>query len=523
MNFMKQLLFVIIITLSSVLLAQDKYAYELKNIKINSEYSDFGSSFFGDKLIYVSAKKGLGNTSSNWKDNKQPFLDLYQATIDEDGELSNESRFLNQINSKYHEGNAAVTKDLKTIYFTRNNYHNNNKLFDKSYTVNLGIYVSKRSDDGQWSEPTPMFINNKNYSNSHPTLSADGKKLYFVSDMPGGYGKSDIYFIDILPNGNYGKPINIGNKINTSGQENFPFISADNKLYFSSDSRNGLGQLDIYESKIVGDQFEEPQPLASPINSVKDDFAFIVKDNKGYFSSNREGGKGDDDLYYFEYKLVTCNEFIEGKVVETNSKAKLIGAKVELFDDMNNLLKTTTTDENATYKLEVECNKNYLIKVSNNGYVEFAKKVTSRNQNKFKNVVNIELTAVKEEFVKEKEKVMIKLNPIYFDLNSSTIRKDAEDELKKVVDLMIKYPDISIECGSHTDSRASDNYNKWLSEQRAFKTIKYILSKGIAPERISGKGYGETQLINQCENGVKCKETEHQLNRRTEFVVIQKN
>lgn len=520
---MKQQLFILIIALNSVIFAQDKYTYELKNLQINSEYSDFGASFFGDKLIYASTKKGSGNTAANWKENKQPFSDLYQATIGEDGELSNEFRFLDQINSKYHEGTAAVSKDLKTIYFTRNNYYNNKKLFDNTYTVNLGIYISKLADDGQWSEPVPMFFNNKNYSNSHPTISADGKKLYFVSDMPGGYGKSDIYFVDILPNGDYGKPINIGNKINTSGKECFPFISAENILYFSSDGRTGQGQLDIFESKIVGDQFTEPKPLAIPINGPKDDFAFIIKNNKGYFSSNREGGKGDDDLYYFEYKKVTCNEIIEGKVVETNTKAKLTGAQVELYDEYNTVLKTVITDENASYVFKVECNKNYTVKASNNGYIETLKTVATTNKNMLKNTLNIELTAVKEEFVKEKEKVMIKINPIYFDLNSSSIRKDAEDELKKVVDIMIKYPDITIECGSHTDARANEQYNLWLSEKRVKQTIKYIVGKGISPDRISGKGYGETQLINNCSNGVRCSEKEHQLNRRTEFVVIQKN
>ncbi|MBS3992129.1 MAG: OmpA family protein [Bacteroidetes bacterium] len=520
---MKQVLFITIIACCSVIYSQDKYVYEIKNLQINSEFSDFGPSYFGEKLIYSSAKKGAGNTSGVWKDNKQPFLDLYQAQITDDGELTNESRLLDQINSKYHEGGVAVSNDLKTIYFTRNNYHNNRKLFDNSYTVNLGIYVSKQLENGQYSEPEPLFINNKNYSNSHPALSLDGKKLFFVSDMPGGYGKSDIYFIEIFKDGSYGKPINIGNKINTAGQESFPFIATDNVMYFSTDGRSGLGQFDIYQTKIAGDQFEEPKLLEAPINSPKDDFAFIIKNNKGYFSSNREGGKGDDDLYFFEYKKLTCNEFVEGKVVETNSKAKLVGAKVELLDDKNNVLKSTTTNENASYVLEVDCNKNYVIKVSNNGYVESVKKLTSTNQDKFKNVLNVELTAVKQEFVKEKEKVIIKINPIYFDINSSFIREDAKVELNKVVDIMIKYPDITIECGSHTDSRAAADYNMRLSEKRVQNTIKYIVSKGISSNRISGKGYGETQLINNCKNGVKCSETEHQLNRRTEFVVIQKD
>lgn len=507
------------------LFAQTNKIYEIKNLDINTEYSDFGTAFFGEKeIIYASSKKGFGNTSRNWGENNQPFLDLYIGKIESNHELSNSKLFSDKINSNRHEAITTISSDKKTLYFTRNNYQNKKNLISSNRFVNLGIYTSKMQDNGEWGEVDPLPFNNKEYSYGHPALSLDGKRLYFSSDMPNGFGDTDIYYVEINNEGTYGTPINLGSKINTTGKEAYPFISSDNTLYFSSDKGSENLQLDIYSISLNDLKTTSPYKLEAPINSLFDDFAFVAQsDNtKGYFSSNREGGKGDDDIYsfYIVPPKVVCNQKIQGKIVDSADKTNVTEAKVVLYDENNKELQTKTVNKEGTFAFDIDCNKAYQLKASKNGYIETSKKFSSTNENLKTHEIVMELS--KEEFLVVDKKVLIKINPIYFDLNSSKIRKDAEVELDKVVEIMNKYTDIVIECGSHTDSRSTYKYNRWLSERRAENTKAYIVSKGISKNRISGKGYGESQLINNCLNGVKCSEEQHQLNRRTEFTVIQK-
>ncbi|MDO9261842.1 MAG: OmpA family protein [Flavobacteriaceae bacterium] len=522
---MKQLLLFSIFVFIGSLMAQSNKTYKIKNIDVNTKYSDFGASFYGDyKLIYTSAKRGLGNNAAIWNENKQPFLDLYLADVNPNGEISDSKRLSEIINSKFHEGTVAVSSDLRTIYFTRDNYFKNKKLKDQKNYVNLGIYVSHLDNKGDWSSIESLPFNNKDYSCGHPSLSSDGKRLYFSSDMPGGYGKTDLYYVEIKSDGNYGLPVNLGKIINSAGHDKFPFIGDDNTLYFSSDGRKGLGKLDVYAISLNNGNKLEPYHIEAPINSSADDFAFVIDftNNKGYFSSNREGGKGDDDIYFFEANqiLADCNQKVHGKVFEYNKKTNLAGTEIVLYDENGDKLKSVTVNQDAGFSFELECRKNYQLVANKKGYTETIKKITTTDENLKTYDLTIELP--KEEFVSVNNKLMIKINPIYFDLNSSFIRKDAEDELKKVVDIMIRFPDVIIECGSHTDARASEHYNMWLSERRAKNTINYILSKGISPDRITGKGYGKSQLINNCKEVSLCSEAQHQLNRRTEFVVIRK-
>jgi outer membrane protein OmpA-like peptidoglycan-associated protein len=410
------------------------------------------------------------------------------------------------------------------MYFTRDNYYNKEKIKDDKHNVNLAIFIATLQEDGKWGELKSFSYNNKNYSCGHPTLSPVEKRLYFSSDMPGGYGKTDIYYIEINDDGSYGVPVNLGPKINTPGHEKFPFISHDNTLYFSSDGRKNLGNLDIYQINLDHKNNVEPTALEAPINSPFDDFAFVIEsdNSKGYFSSNREGGKGDDDIYSFNINTptVVCNQKIQGKIVDSANKRSISGATVVMYDENGKELQTTIVKEDASFTFDIECNKKYQLIANKIGYGKADVKLESTNENNKNH--NIEMNLFKEDFEAVEEKVVIKINPIYFDLNSSKIRKDAEVELTKVVEVMNKFPDIVIECGSHTDARSNDKHNMWLSERRAQNTIDYIISKGISKERISGKGYGESQILNKCTNGVQCSENQHQLNRRTEFVVIRK-
>lgn len=522
---MKQIVWYSIFIFTCSLIAQSNKTFEIKNLDINTKYSDFGTTIFGEnKIIYASSKRGFGNTSRIWSGNKQPFLDLYEGEIDSKGEISNSNHLTKVINSKFHEGIVAISSDLKTMYFTRDYYYKKKKIKDDDNNVNLAIFVSSLQEDGKWGEPKPFSINDKNYSCGHPTLSSDEKRLYFSSDMPGGYGNTDLYYVEINSDGSYGTPVNLGPKINTVGHEKFPFISHDNTMYFSSDGRKKLGDLDIYQINLDHINNLEPTALEAPINTAFDDFAFVMHpDNtRGYFSSNREGGKGDDDIYSFNLSTpkVACNQKIQGKIVDGANNGSLSGATVVLYDENNKELQTIIVQEDASFTFDIECNKKYLLYASKIGYVKTDAKLESTSENH--KIHNIVMSLFKEDFAVVNEKTLIKINPIYFDLNSAKIRKDAEIELAKVVEVMNKYPDIVIECGSHTDVRGNDKYNMWLSERRAQSTIDYIISKGISKERISGKGYGESQILNKCTDGIQCSESQHQLNRRTEFVVIRK-
>lgn len=497
--------------------------YTIKNISINNSYSNFGTTFYGDdKVVYASPKKKSYIIRNVWKENNQPFLDLYMGDIAEDGELINIKKFSSKLNTRYHEADVAFTKDMKTVYFSRNNYFDKTLTRDSLGSGLIHLYRAKIDANGEWVDEQPMPFNSDNYQTGHPTLSADEKTLYFISDMPGGFGKTDIYKTSIASDGSVGKPINMGSKINTPAREMFSSISGNNELYFSSDGRtDGLGELDIYVTKISGDNVTEPINVGAPINSEKDDFAFILnyETRRGYFSSNRNGGQGDDDIYTFNQEIpieFECKQMVKGIVSNKVTGELLPNTLVVLTDDKGVEINRTIVGDSATFNFKVDCNKSYKVEGSNGVYIPVFKDfyVVEGDDN----LVSLELML--DEFVAGNGKCLIKINPIYFDFDKSNIRKDAKVELDKVVSIMQKYPEIVIEGGSHTDSRGLFRYNEKLSSRRAKSSVNYILSKGIDPNRISSKGYGEYQLVNKCIEGVKCSEKEHQFNRRTEFKIM---
>ncbi|UOB16688.1 OmpA family protein [Abyssalbus ytuae] len=410
----------------------------ITNLPLNSPYSDFGTAFFGQQLIFSSSRaKGKSHDDVHqW--NKEPYLDLYIAVPDpNNNQLFKVKKWDNIFNGFFHESTPVFTKDMKTVYFTRNSEKGSKENVNNHVitTDKLQIFRSRMNKRGKWGKPKPLPFNNNLYSTAHPALNARENKLYFSSDMPGGFGGPDLYEVDINPDGSFGTPRNLGNKINTEGKETFPFISQNDDLYFASDGHVGLGGLDIYVTSLKNNIPGEENiilNLGKPINSPADDFAFIidVKNNSGYFSSNRSEGKGKDDIYSF----VDFDPLKKG-------------------DDLAKILD---------------------------------------------------------------------LNPIYFDLDKSFIRPDAARELDKVINIMKQYPNIKIDIRSHTDSRASHYYNIKLSERRARSTRNYIVNKGgIDQKRLTWRGYGETQLLNHCSDGVYCNEDDHQLNRRSEFIIIE--
>lgn len=500
--------------------------YTITNLKINNSYSNFGTTFYGDDKVVFSAPKKKSYIIRNvWEGNNQPFLELYIGDIQENGQLANVKKFSDEINTRYHEADVAFTKDKKTVYFSRNNYFDGKFKKDSTGIGLIQLYRAKINNEGDWVNIEPMPFNNDNFSTGHPALSADEKTLYFISDMPGGYGMTDIYKAEIYKDGSFGKPENLGPKINTPEREMFVSISGNDELYFSSDGReDGLGGLDLYVSKITEDGFTEPENLGEPMNSNKDDFSFILnyETRRGYFSSNRVGGKGDDDIYTFTQNIpieFECTQKVEGYVTDASTAKILPGALVTLYDGLGNKLDSMVVGNTAKYNFNLDCNKSYKVIGTKEAYLPDTKEFYTAEGEE----LNVPLSLMPkpaEEFLIERGKCIVRINPIYFDFDKANIRPDAEIELNKVVDVMNKYPDLIIEGGSHTDSRGTFKYNQTLSYRRAFSTVQYIIGKGIDPSRISAYGYGESQLVNGCADGVTCSEEEHQANRRTEFVIV---
>ena len=500
--------------------------YDIKNLSINTEYSDFSPMFLdSSQVVFASAKDSSFLNTRRYKWNDQPYLDLYVAKINEESQdLKDAIKFSKKINTKYHEASVTFSPDNETMYFTRNNYGKKLKR-DKNGVNHLKIYVSKKVGD-EWMEATEVPFNSDDYSTGHPALSPDGKKLYFVSDMPGSIGQTDIFVVDVLENNSFSDPRNLGPDINTERKEMFPFIN-DKKLYFSSDGHTGLGGLDVYETAYTEeDGFEEVKNLGQPINSNRDDFSYIINEEnqQGFFASNRTEGKGDDDIYSFERldieKVPENKNAIAGVVTELITGDIMPQQLVELLDENGIKLKEMVSDDDGSFIFEdLDADTKYTLKVNREEYFENIQEVTTV-ENDTVDVV-LAMKKLKEMIALEDGIKKLKTEMIYFDFDKSYIRQDASEELDKLVEVMTQYPNMVIKIESHTDSRGKRAYNEYLSDKRAKSTRSYIISKGIAAERIqSAIGYGEERLLNGCDGSVACTEQEHFLNRRSEFIIV---
>lgn len=495
--------------------------FVLDKVSVNSSNSDFGAAFYmKNKLVYTSAGNTTGAKINEWT--QEPFLDLFIADRAPNGELSNPMKLGGDINTEYNESTATFSKDGNTVYFTRNTFLDGKKGLDKSKkfkTLRLALYKATKTGDYNWTNVVELPFNDKAYSIAHPALSLDGKKLYFSSDMPGTLGMSDLWYVDILGNDSYGTPVNLGPEINTEARESFPFISEKNNLYFSSDGRSGLGGYDVFVTPL--DNAGKPGKitnLGAPSNSAQDDFGFIIneEDRIGYVSSNRGGDRGsiDDDIYLVKE---ICSITIKGLVFDEETKDPLPGANVSLLDENNQLVSQTTAKNDGTYSFVGDCGTQYTVRGAMEGYSPYEKMIETPL---LSGTIDVPLP-LKRIGPCPPNDLGCKLNlqPIYFDFDKSNIRPDAEIELAKILAAMREYPELIIHIESHTDSRGNDSYNESLSERRAQSTLKWLVGKGIDKNRLTAKGYGESQLVNQCSNGVPCTAEEHQLNRRSMFII----
>lgn len=505
--------------------------FEISSVNVNSESSDFGSAFLNNNLVFSSARKIGKAKGKTFKWTNKSFTNLYIAPIDADGNVYNPVLLNKEINSKFNESTPVFTKDGKTMYFTRNNYLDGERGKDDKNITLLKLYKANLVD-GNWVNITELPFNSDRYSTAHPALSLDEKRLYFASDMPGTFGQSDLFSVLINADGSYGRPENLGPSINTEGRETFPFISADNELYFATDGRPGLGGLDIVFSKILETgTFDQVQNIGEPVNTKFDDFAFIIDSNsrKGYFSSNKKGGAGIDDIYKFtETRKLVCERTLTGTVRDSRQDEKIEGAKVTLYDQNNKLMQEFITGIDGVYSFKVNCGQKYSVRVERKMYPvkENTILISAVLDNKLDftlekvNIAGIEMPELKTIKVGTDLAKTLNISMIYFDLGKWNITDAAEIELKKILAVMQEYPQMKIDIRSHTDSRSSAKSNLILSDKRAKSIVSWLVKNGVDSTRLRGKGYGESKLINKCKDGVKCSEAEHLLNRRSEFVIL---
>lgn len=498
--------------------------YTIENAGINSVYSDYGAAILDDQLIFTSARDtgGIIRRKHSWTN--ESFTNLYVAEYKNDS-LGKVRKFARQVSSKFHESTPIFSKDGMTMYFTRNNYINGKKGKNSDKVILLQIYKSHLlhagTEQAHWSEPVTLSINSNQYSTAHPALNDDGTKMYFASDMPGSLGQSDIFMVEISADGSFGKPINLGPNVNTEGRESFPFVT-NNELYFASDGRPGLGGLDIYVTNISNNTFSIPENIGAPANSVKDDFAFMINSETrlGFLSSNRDGGMGKDDIYKFvETKKLGCNQLLKGIVTDRISKSILANTKLTLSNTDFTPISNFTSDANGKYNFSVKCGETYFVKAEKKEYTTEENSIVIAD-NSGETVLNMVLDrAIQSVQIGDDLATTLNLNPIYFDLDQSDIRPDAEMELQRVLAVLNQNPKMTIDIRSHTDSRQTKQYNQALSDTRAKSTMNYLIQNGIDGSRLTSKGYGETKLTNRCADGVDCTDEEHQMNRRSEFII----
>ncbi|WP_418639639.1 OmpA family protein [Winogradskyella sp.] len=486
-------------------LADITKTFEVEDITINdAEHSDFGAVLSNDNILYfVSTRKTSGKEDA-WTN--QPYLDIYKSTRDEKGNLSVPEE-VSELNTMYHDGPLTISADGKTMYFSRDGHSDGTYKKLKSKRVKVaqqGIYKATMVD-GKWGIIEALPINSIEYTVSHPSISKDGKTLYFASNMPNGFGDSDIWKISVSGD-TYGEPVNLGPKVNTSGKEGFPYISENNILYFASSGHQGYGGLDIFKFDL--NKKETSVNLGKVINTNRDDFAFGVNNTLkvGYFSSNKSGV----DNIYKAIPICQFKTIVFVKDQDTN--AILLGASVTILDAENNTIASHSTNVKEITSFNVSCDNNYTITVSKEGYETASFKVaTSEGEDV---TVNTDLKPINE-MITETE---VKLNNIYFEFNKSNITNQGALELDKLVSIMKDHPNMKILVRSHTDSKGKAAYNLKLSEKRAQSTMQYLISKGIHKQRLSAKGMGDTEPKIDCKSH--CTEDDDAQNRRSEFLII---
>lgn len=511
---------------------RDTTLFVLKPIDKNSFVNAFSIIEYQNGAVFAADKEVFfGNKKSAWTGNS--YLELYTMKKDAEGNWLAPELLSGDVNGLFHEGPATFSKDGNTVYFTRSNYLKRKMKVNEERENNLKIFKATMVD-GKWKNLEEFPYNNEDYSVGHPTLSDNGKTMYFVSDMPGGYGGTDIYVTrletikllnpDLVGTNSTEKneasnksdeliwsvPVNLGPTINTSGNEMFPYIHTDGTLYFSSDAHNSMGGLDVFITYNDGQRWATPENLNYPLNSTKDDFGFSLNkdDTTGFVSSSRTNS---DKIFAFDKAPPKFNLFGIARIKGTQTPVE--GVIVEVTDAKTSKVYNMVSDKTGNFNLKLAPETLYDLYCTKFGCFSKTDKISTiglKYSEDFFADFEVEPIVIDKPIV---------LENIYYDFDKWDIRPDAAVELNKLVKILNDNPNIEIEMGSHTDARGSDQYNMVLSDKRAMAAVKYLISQGIDSSRLTFKGYGEKVHMNGCKNDVPCTEEEHQKNRRTEFKV----
>lgn len=480
--------------------------FDITPSDISSDKSDFGAVLTSDNTVYFASARNTSRRTSGW--NEEPYLDIYKATYNSNGTIS-EATEADGLNTRWHDGPVSVSADGNTMYFASESFNEKAYTKDKAKHLKFGkiyLYKTKKQEDGSWSKREALPFNNEAYSVRNPSISQDGKTLYFSSDMPGGLGGEDIWKVSV-DGDTYGEPENLGKNINTEGDESFPYITKDNTLYFASNARVGFGGFDVFAIDL--NKSAEAKNVGAPVNSEKDDFSFAYNKEKkvAFFASNRSGV---DNIY-----IATPICGMNALVVAKNAKTGVVLSDVALtiVDQNQSVAANNSTAGNGEANFRLACEKTFSVQASKTGFQNAVAELKEVAEGELKVEVLLEPILP---VITEKEVI---LDPIYFAFNKSNITKEGAAELDRLVAVMQEYPDMVIFAKSHTDSRGSDKYNLQLSERRAKATVQYIISKGISKDRISGQGFGESEPKIDCK---KCTDEEYAQNRRSEFLIVKK-
>lgn len=498
--------------------------YKVKNMElINTPASEYSPVFLNNELYFTSSR---GNDKI-YEATGTPFTDIYKvASRGANVDLATVAPLPGGINSEsINDGCITFSPDGKTMVFAKGNSGK------RKGTNDVDLYIS-RFRNNSWSEPIMININQPDSWDSAPAFSQDGRTLYFASNRKGGYGGTDLYSAQMDTRGRFSRVRNLGPEINTPGNENFPYVAEDAKLYFSSDEHPGYGGLDLFVVKRANGK-TTIENLGQPVNSTGDDFSiFLFRPDRGFFTSNREGGKGDDDIYTFvneDPNLKVVNYYLQGITYTRDKEDKLQilpNTKVSMLDEKGEVMQDFVTGNDGKFLFRVYENENYNMVGETDGFLVRRQPYTTRGKSVDPSTLQQLITNITLDTILVLDKVEINkifvLENIYYNFNKSDIREDAAKELDKLVQLLIDNPEIKIELGSHTDSIDDNSYNLQLSQRRAESAVRYIVQHGIAPDRLVAKGYGEERPIarNTNPDGTD-NPVGRQKNRRTEFKILE--
>ncbi|BDD05028.1 OmpA family protein [Aureibacter tunicatorum] len=489
--------------------------YKVESQSFNSEASDFGPAMLGEELVFCSSRSSGKKFERKYGVNDQAFLELYKVRVDESSSVaSTVEKFSEEVSSKFHEGVVSFTPDGNTMYFTRNNYYDKKYGKDSEGVSNLKIYIARRNGS-EWEVAGEFPHNNDDYSVGHPAISPDGKTLYFASDMPGGFGETDIYKSE-LKNGQWSKPQNLGEKINTAGKEQFPYVASlhdGEYFYFASDGHLGMGGLDIYRTPI--DQMN-PINVGAPINSEADDFGIAIynKGGKGFFSSNREGGLGDDDIYGYSVDD-RLNIWVQ---IRSAKDSMLVGGANLLAKNITEGTDTTYVLASGQLQKVVRGAVDFEFKAEKDGFnASEAGKVTTQYLGEDQHLtLYLDPIPVPAEIAEEINREIKGWKPVQFEFDSDKINVQYHDKLNQIAGYMSEFPDLTLHLRAHTDQKGSERYNQALSEKRAKRVLEYLVAKGVDENRLTFEALGESEPLNDCK-GKPCDDSLQEANRRTEF------